>query len=154
MTYIQKLSNRTHVANQKRSIYWEVLQRLLEEQFTKDLLTVLGHLVLLRFTRRHPELLGWKCFHTKKIAVYIIIHGEQFCTHLQWFSKDKITGNSEVTNAVSLMAWMTSCWRTRKKNNRSQNENGEKKDEFAIWQITAAVITTNQQRAACGHHRV
>lgn len=52
---------------------------------------------------------------------------EQFCTHLQWFSKDKITGNSEVTNAVSLMAWMTSCWRRRKKNNRSQNENGEKK---------------------------
>lgn len=59
MTYIKKPSNLTHVANQKGSIYWEVLQRLLEEQFTKDLLTVLGHLVLLRFTRDKTSRITW-----------------------------------------------------------------------------------------------
>lgn len=36
---------------QKERIYRIVLQRLFEEQVTEDLLAVLGHLVLLRFTK-------------------------------------------------------------------------------------------------------
>jgi hypothetical protein len=28
--------------------------------------------------------------------------------YLQWFSKERMTGYSDVTNAVSLMAWITS----------------------------------------------
>lgn len=39
------------LVKQKESVYWGVFQRLLEEEFTEDLLAVLGHLVLLRFTR-------------------------------------------------------------------------------------------------------
>lgn len=34
--------------------------------------------------------------------------GKKLLPYLQWFSKERITGYSDVTNAVSLMAWITS----------------------------------------------
>lgn len=41
-----------------RRVYWEVLHGLLEEQLAEDLLAVLGHLVLLRFTERQIHRVG------------------------------------------------------------------------------------------------
>ncbi len=51
------------IVNQKESIYRVVFQRLFEEEVTEELLTILGHLVLLWFTgdkhtHTHTECIG------------------------------------------------------------------------------------------------
>lgn len=53
-----------------RRVYWEVLHRLLEEQLAENLLAVLGHLVLLRFTGRQTrEEVCLEMFNTTIVGV-------------------------------------------------------------------------------------
>lgn len=68
----------------EESIHRKVLHRLFEEELPKDLLTVLGHLVLLWFTV-NTHILSVLYSHTAEIISLTL-------QYLQWFSKDRITG--------------------------------------------------------------
>ena len=57
----------------------------------------------LKFFMKHP-----KPVSTKNSIRMIKLPQDKKDTNLQWFSKDRMTGYSEVTNAVSAMAWMAS----------------------------------------------
>lgn len=77
-----------------RRVYWEVLHRLFEEQLAEDLIAVLGHLVLLRFTERQiHRVRDWKrIIQKEKMTVGNTMHTQQSGTHQQWFSKDRMMG--------------------------------------------------------------